>query len=77
MELFGENRLGDLEDKIEKLIASYKAIKAEKESLLSRIETLEAENKEYKDKMADSKSEKEIIIDKISRILEKIENTEL
>lgn len=77
MELFGENRLGDLEDKIEKLIASYQAIKAEKESLLSRIKTLEAENKEYKDKMADTKSEKEVIIDKISRILEKIENTEL
>ncbi|HNQ63459.1 MAG TPA: hypothetical protein PLF87_06415 [Syntrophorhabdaceae bacterium] len=77
MELFGENRLGDLEDKIEKLIASYQTIKAENESLLSRIKTLETENKEYKDKVADTESEKEIIIDKISRILEKIEKTEL
>ena len=77
MELFGENRLGDLEDKIEKLITSYQAMKAEKESLLSRIKILETENAEYKMKMADTKSEKEVIIDKISKILEKIENTEL
>ncbi|MCX5816056.1 MAG: hypothetical protein NTX75_07400 [Proteobacteria bacterium] len=77
MELFGENRLGDLEAKIEKMITSYQTMKAEKETLLNRIKVLETENKEFKGKMADTKNEKEVIIDKITRILEKIEKTEL
>jgi septal ring factor EnvC (AmiA/AmiB activator) len=77
MELFGENRLGDLEAKIEKLITSYQTMKTERETLLNRIKVLETENKEFKGKMADTKNEKEVIIDKITRILEKIEKTEL
>ena len=77
MELFGENRLGDLETKIEKLITSYQTMKAERETLLDRIKVLETENEEFKGKMADTKNEKEVIIDKITRILEKIEKTEL
>lgn len=77
MELFGENRLGDLETKIEKMITGYQAMKTERETLLNRIELLETENKEFKGKMADTKNEKEAIIDKITRILEKIEKTEL
>jgi len=77
MELFGENRLGDLEAKIEQMITSYQTMKAERETLLGRIKVLETENKEFKGKMADTKNEKEVIIDKITRILEKIEKTEL
>jgi len=77
MELFGENRLGDLETKIEKLITSYQTMKTERETLLDRIKVLETENEEFKGKMADTKNEKEVIIDKIARILEKIEKTEL
>jgi len=77
MELFGENRLGDLEAKIEKLITSYQAMKVEREGLLNRIKALETENNEFNGKMADSKKEKEVIIDKIARILEKIDKTEL
>jgi regulator of replication initiation timing len=77
MELFGENRLGDLEAKIEKMITGYQTMKLEREGLLNRIKTLEIENKEFKDKMADTKNEKEVIIDKITRILEKIDKTEL
>ena len=77
MELFGENRLGDLEAKIEKMITSYQSMKTERETLLNRIKVLETENKEFKGKMADTKNEKEVIIDKITRILEKIEKTEL
>jgi septal ring factor EnvC (AmiA/AmiB activator) len=77
MELFGENRLGDLEAKIEKMITSYQTMKTERETLLNRIKVLETENKEFKGKMADTKNEKEVIIDKITRILEKIEKTEL
>jgi len=77
MELLGDNRLDDLEAKIEKMITGYQTMKTEREELLIRIKALETENQEFKDKMADTKNEKEVIIDKITRILEKIDKTEL
>lgn len=77
MELLSENQLNDLEARIDKLIEGYQAIKEEKEALLSTIRDLESENTDLKERMSDAKSEKDVIIDKISKILEKIEKTEL
>ena len=76
MELFDDNKIDELEGKIEKLISNYKAAKEEKEKLIVKVKALETENHEMKQKMGGSKSEKEIIINKISKLMEKIDKAE-
>ena len=76
MELFPDNRIDELEGKIEKLINTYKSVKEEREKLLGRVQVLESENKELKEKVGGSKSEKELIASKITKILEKLEKAE-
>ncbi len=76
MEILGDNKLDELEGKIEKLVLSYKAAKEEKDRLLVKIQTLESQNLELKQKAEGSKSEKELIASKISKILEKIDKAE-
>jgi len=73
MELFPDDRIDELEGKIEKLISTYKSVKEEREKLLTRVQTLESENKDLKEKVGGSKSEKELIASKITKILEKLE----
>jgi hypothetical protein len=77
MELFSENRIGELEEKIDNLIQNYKVMKGEKDELLHRIQVLEGENKTLKEKMADTKNERELLIDKVTKILEKVEKVEV
>lgn len=77
MELLSDNRIDELEGKIEKLISSYKGVKDEKEKLLGKVQALEAENRELKEKIGGSKGEKEVIINKIAKILEKIDKAEV
>ncbi|HVN25880.1 MAG TPA: cell division protein ZapB [Syntrophorhabdales bacterium] len=74
--LFGDNKLGELEEKIDALVSSYKGIKGEKEKLAARIGSLEVENRELKQKMAEIQSEKEIVMRKVKSILEKVEKIE-
>jgi regulator of replication initiation timing len=74
--LFGDNRLGELEEKIDALVASYKGVKAEKEKLIAKIESLEVENKELKQKMAEIQGEKELVMRKVKIILDKVERIE-
>jgi regulator of replication initiation timing len=77
MELFGDNRIDELEGKIEKLISTYKSVKEEKEKLVGKVQALEAENKDLKERVGGSKSEKELIASKITKILEKLEKAEV
>jgi septal ring factor EnvC (AmiA/AmiB activator) len=77
MELLGENKLDELEGKIEKLVINYKAVKEEKEKLLVKVQTLEAQNLELREKTEGSKSENELIANKIAKILEKIDKAEV
>ena len=77
MELFSENRIGELEEKIDNLIRNYKTMKGEKDELVNRIQALEGENKTLKEKMADTRSERELLIDKVTKILEKVEKVEV
>lgn len=74
--LFSDNRLGELEEKIDALLTNYKGIRAEKEKLTSKVESLEGENRELKQKMTEIQSEKEIVMHKVKSILEKVEKIE-
>ena len=74
--LFSDNRLGELEEKIDALVTNYKGIRAEKEKLASKVESLEGENRELKQKMTEIQSEKEIVMHKVKSILEKVEKIE-
>ena len=47
-EVFGDNRLGELEEKIDYLLKIYRDVKGEKEGLTGKIASLEAENRELK-----------------------------
>lgn len=77
MELFSENRIVDLEEKIDNLITNYKGMKEGHEKLLGRVKSLETENAELKTKMADVKNERELLIEKVTKILEKVEKAEV
>jgi hypothetical protein len=77
MELFSEDRIGELEAKIDRLIKAYRSAKEEKELLTARMESLESENKELQERILATKGEREMIIDKVTRILEKIETAEV
>jgi len=76
MELFSEDRIGELEEKIENLIHNYKRIKEEHERLRASIQPLEMENRDLKQKMAEMKKDKDIVISKVTKLLEKIQKAE-
>ena len=76
-EVFGDNRLGGLEEKIDYLLKIYRAVKGEKEGLSGKIASLEAENRELKDASGPRESEKGTIMGKVKGILDKIEKIEV
>jgi septal ring factor EnvC (AmiA/AmiB activator) len=76
-DLFGDNKLGQLEEKIEDLIKTYAELKVERKSLTGRVESLESENRELKEQMTRAESEKTAIMQKVRGILDKIEQIEV
>jgi cell division protein FtsB len=76
-ELFSDNKLGQLEERIDNLLDVYRGMKEDKESLSGRVESLEAQNRELKEQMARVETEKEVIMEKVKGILEKIEKIEV
>jgi len=76
-DLFGDNKLGQLEEKIEGLIRTYAELKDERKTLTGRVESLESENRELKEQMARAESEKTAIMQKVRGILDKIEQIEV
>ena len=76
-EVFGDNRLGELEEKIDYLLKIYRAVKGEKEGLSGKIASLEAENRELKALVARAQSKKGTIMGKVKGILDKIEKIEV
>jgi chromosome segregation ATPase len=76
-ELFGNNKLGQLEEKIEGLLKTYAGLKEERKNLSERIESLESENRELKEQMTRAESEKSAIMLKVKGILDKIEQIEV
>lgn len=76
MELFSEDRIGELEEKVENLIKNYKLMKEEHETLLARIKPLEIENRELKERIDEMKKDRDIVISKVTKLLEKIQKVE-
>jgi autonomous glycyl radical cofactor GrcA len=77
MELFNEQKIGELEAKVDSIISAYKTTKEENGKLLNRVHLLESENSELKEKMVGVKDEREKLIEKVRKILEKIEKVEV
>jgi hypothetical protein len=76
-ELFGDNRLGMLEEKIDYLLKVYMDVKEEKIGLADRLDALETENRELKEHLAQFEKEKGMIMNKVIGILDKIEKIEV
>lgn len=76
-ELFQDNKLGQLEEKIDGLIQTYRGVKDDREKLSGRVDALEAENHELKARVADMQSQNELIMQKVKSILEKVEQIEV
>jgi cell division protein FtsB len=75
-ELLGDNKLGELEEKIDGLLVAYRGVREEKNSLAGKVASLEAENRELKEQMARLEGEKDLIIRKVKGILEKMQRVE-
>ncbi len=76
-ELFGDNKLGQLEEKIDSLLKGYRGLKEERGDLSARLELLETENRKLKEEMAVAEKEKAVVMEKVKGILEKIEKLEV
>ena len=77
MELFSETKIVELEEKIDGLINSYLAMKDEHEKTLVKLQSIEAENADLKDKVNSVRTERELIIGKVTKLLEKVEKVEV
>ena len=75
-DLFGDNKLGELEEKIDALLKTYTGIREEKTGLAGKVASLEAENRELKELVAKTESEKEMVMQKVKGILDKIQRME-
>ncbi|HOV90842.1 MAG TPA: cell division protein ZapB [Syntrophorhabdaceae bacterium] len=76
MELFSDNKIDELEKKIEMLITNYKTYKEEKEQLSVRLKTLENENRELRQKLDETVTERKLVLEKVMGILEKVESVD-
>lgn len=73
MELFTDNKIEELEKKIELLIKNYRVYKEEKEQLSMKLDKLEKENQELKKRLDETANERKLVLDKVVGILEKLE----
>jgi cell division protein FtsB len=76
-ELFQDNKLGKLEEKIDGLIQTYRGLKEDREKLSGRVETLDTENRELKARIADMENQNEVVMQKVRSLLEKVEQIEV
>ncbi|OPY78976.1 MAG: hypothetical protein A4E64_00577 [Syntrophorhabdus sp. PtaU1.Bin058] len=76
-DIFSENKIEELEEKIDKLIEKYRIIKDENEKLNVKLKALEGNDKNIQEKMDEIKKEREVLIEKVTKILEKVEKVEI
>jgi len=72
-ELFSDNRLEELEEKIDILLQGYRDIQEQKGCSMARIEVLENENRELKVQVARLEEDRQVMLHKVKNILEKIQ----
>ena len=75
-ELFEDNKLGELEEKIDILLKTYTGVREEKADLAGKVASLETENRELKALVAKIETEKEMVMQKVKGILDKIQKME-
>ena len=76
-EIISENRIEELEEKIDRIIESYKSTKVENEKLKAQLQSIETNDKDSQKKMAELATERELLIEKVTKILEKVEKVEI
>ena len=76
-EIISENRIEELEEKIDRIIETYKSTKAENEKLKAKLQAIETNDKDSQKKMAELATERELLIEKVTKILEKVEKVEI
>lgn len=72
-----QDKLLEIERKIDNLISAYKEAKEERSRLLTRTKELEEENRQLKDTLQQMKNEREVLLSKVKVILEKIDMLEV
>lgn len=76
-EIISENRIEELEEKIDKIINNYKTMKEENEKLKAKLQSIEVNDKDSQKKMTEMANERELLIEKVTKILEKVEKVEI
>lgn len=76
-EIISENRIEELEEKIDRIIESYKSTKVENDKLKAQLQSIETNDKDSQKKMAELATERELLIEKVTKILEKVEKVEI
>ena len=76
-EIISENRIEELEEKIDRIINNYKPMKEENEKLKAKLQSIEVDDKDSQKKMAEMVNERELLIEKVTKILEKVEKVEI
>jgi hypothetical protein len=77
MDVFNEKKIDELEVKIDQIITGFQAVKEENGKLAEKVSALEKENGTLKAQMSQADQEKGMIVDKVKKILEKIEKIEV
>ncbi|MHB8110305.1 MAG: cell division protein ZapB [Syntrophorhabdaceae bacterium] len=76
-EIINVNRIEELEEKIDRLIEGYRLMKQENEQLKTQIQEIQNNDKDLEVKITEIRGERELLIEKVQKILEKVENVEI
>lgn len=76
-EIINVNRIEELEEKIDRLIDSYLLMKDENEKLKAELQTIRNNDNDLEGKISEIRGEREILIEKVQKILEKVEKVEI
>ncbi len=76
-EIINVNRIEELEEKIDRLIDGYRLMKQENERLKAEVDSIRNNDKDLEGKISEIRGERELLIEKVQKILEKVEKVEI